>query len=60
MTDRAGTWLVDDVVIDGASVVHNCRAQFASIIRAASYAGLVERMREKTLDVKAFEAVYTQ
>ena len=56
MTDHDGTWLVSDVVIDGASIVHNYRAQFASIMRDASYSGLVERMREKTFVVKGFEA----
>lgn len=60
LSDRAGTWLVYDVVIDGASIVHNYRAQFASIIREASYPGLVKKMREKTLVVKAFETVLTQ
>jgi phospholipid transport system substrate-binding protein len=60
LSDRAGTWLVYDVVIDGASIVHNYRAQFASIIRDVSYPGLVKKMREKTLVVKAFEAVLTQ
>jgi len=60
LSDRAGTWLVYDVVIDGASIVHNYRAQFASIIRDASYPGLVKKMREKTLVVKAFETVLTQ
>lgn len=60
LSDRAGTWLVYDVVIDGASIVYNYRAQFASIIREASYPGLVKKMREKTLVVKAFETVLTQ
>jgi phospholipid transport system substrate-binding protein len=55
MIDQAGVWLVYDVVIDGASIVHNYRAQFASIIRDASYVGLLERMREKTFVVKGFE-----
>jgi phospholipid transport system substrate-binding protein len=55
MIDQDGMWLVYDVVIDGASVVHNYRAQFTSIIRDASYSGLVERMREKTFVVKGFE-----
>jgi phospholipid transport system substrate-binding protein len=56
MIDDDGMWLVYDVVIDGASIVHNYRAQFTSIIRDASYPGLVERMREKTFVVKGFEA----
>jgi phospholipid transport system substrate-binding protein len=56
MIEHDGTWLVYDVVIDGASTVHNYRAQFASIIRTASYSELVERMREKTYVMKGFEA----
>ena len=55
MIDYEGVWLVYDVVIDGASIVHNYRAQFASIIRDGSYVELVERMREKTYVVKGFE-----
>jgi phospholipid transport system substrate-binding protein len=60
LADRAGTWFVYDVVIDGASIVHNYHAQFASIIRNASYPGLVKKMRDKALLVKPFEAVVTQ
>jgi phospholipid transport system substrate-binding protein len=59
LADRAGTWLVYDVVIDGASIVHNYRAQFASILRTASYPALVNKMRERTLAVKPFELVLT-
>jgi phospholipid transport system substrate-binding protein len=55
LADRSGTWLVYDVVIDGASIVRNYRAQFAAIIRDVSYPGLVKRMREKALLVKTFE-----
>lgn len=55
LADRTGDWLVYDVVIDGASIVSNYRAQFSSIIRDHGYAGLVERMKQKTLVVKAFE-----
>jgi ABC-type transporter MlaC component len=50
---------VYDVVIDGASIVHNYRAQFASILRTASYPALVNKMRERTLAVKPFELVLT-
>ena len=60
LADRAGTWLVYDVVIDGASIVHNYRAQFARIIRDVSYPGLVKLMREKTLVVKVFEPGHTE
>ena len=53
-------WKVYDVVIDGASIVHNYRAQFARIIRDVSYPGLVKLMREKTLVVKVFEPGHTE
>ena len=55
LTDRTGEWMVYDVMIDGASIVSNYRAQFASIMRNSSYTDLVERMKEKALVVKAFE-----
>ncbi len=55
LADRSGIWLVYDVVIDGASVVGNYHAQFTSIMRDLSYAGLISRMKERTLLVKTFE-----
>ncbi|GKS63268.1 organic solvent tolerance ABC transporter substrate-binding protein [Nitrospira sp.] len=55
LVDQDGDWYVYDVVIDGAGIVSNYHAQFASIIRDHSYAGLATKMREKTLVVKAFE-----
>jgi phospholipid transport system substrate-binding protein len=55
LADKVGHWIVYDVIIDGAGIVGNYHAQFASIIRDHSYAGLVNKMREKTLVVKAFE-----
>lgn len=59
LANRLGIWLVYDVVIDGASMVGNYQAQFTSIIRDLTYAGLVKRMKEKTLVVKAFETTRT-
>jgi len=56
LANRLGNWLVYDVVIDGASLVGNYHAQFTSMIRDLTYAGLVKRMKEKTLVAKAFEA----
>jgi hypothetical protein len=41
-------------------VFTNYHAQFASILRNASYPVLVKKMQEKTLVVKTFEAVPTQ
>ena len=55
LADKVGQWSVYDVVIDGVSIVSNYHAQFTSIIRDHSYEGLVKKMKEKTLVVKAFE-----
>jgi phospholipid transport system substrate-binding protein len=55
LVDKIGHWYVYDVVIDGAGIVSNYQAQFASIIRDHSYAALVSKMKAKTLVVKAFE-----
>ena len=55
LANRFGKWLVYDVVIDGASIVGNYHAQFTSIVRDLTYAGLVTRMKEKALVAKAFE-----
>lgn len=52
---RAHEWRVYDVVIDGASIVSNYRAQFTSIIRDVSYVGLVKKMKQKSIAVKVFE-----
>lgn len=48
-------WLVYDVVIDGASIVSNYRAQFTSIIRDMTYVGLVKKMKQHAVAVKFFE-----
>jgi phospholipid transport system substrate-binding protein len=40
-----GTWLVYDVVTEGASMLANYRTQFDQIIRQESYAGLLERLK---------------
>ncbi len=42
-----GDWWVYDVVVDGVSLVSNYRGQFARILRASSYADLVEQLRKK-------------
>lgn len=52
---QSGDWLVYDVVVDGASIVSNYRAQFTSIIRDVSYVGLVKKMKQNTVAVKHFE-----
>lgn len=50
-----GHWYLHDVAIDGAGMVSNYYAQFASILRDHSYRGLLYRMKANTLVVKAFE-----
>jgi phospholipid transport system substrate-binding protein len=55
LVGKSDHWYVYDVVIDGASIVSNYHAQFTNIIRDYSYGGLVNKMKEKTLVVKAFE-----
>jgi len=52
---QSGDWLVYDVVVDGASIVSNYRAQFTSIIRDVSYVGLVKKMKQRAVAVKLFE-----
>lgn len=55
LMSQDGRWLVYDAVMDGASLVGSYHAQFARIIREASCAQLMERIKEKTLIVKLFE-----
>lgn len=55
LENQSGEWLVYDVVIDGASIVRNYRTQFGRIIRDSTYAGLVEKMKQRALTVKWFE-----
>src|SRR5439155_12181517 len=45
MGSAAGRWRVQDVVVDGISMVENYRAQFARIVRTSSYGDAVERLR---------------
>jgi len=45
MVSAAGRWRVQDVVIDGISMVENYRAQFARMVRTSSYADALERLR---------------
>ena len=45
--EKAGHWLVYDVVVDGISLMSSYRGQFARVLTYASYETLVERMREK-------------
>ena len=55
VVEAGGEWLVFDVVIDGASIVSNYRAQFTKVMKEASYPGLVSQMRQRSLTIKRFE-----
>lgn len=55
LINQIGEWMVYDVVVDGASIVYNYRAQFTQVIKEVSYSGLVQQMRQKTAALKRFE-----
>jgi len=42
-----GKWLIDDVFLDGVSLVSNVQSQVQQVITKESYQGLIKRMREK-------------
>lgn len=47
LVERAGDWLVFDVLVDGVSLISSYRGQFSRMLRVVSYDELVERMRQK-------------
>ncbi len=47
MIERAGRWVICDVIIDGVSVAANYRAQFLRVMRSSSYQELVRQMRAR-------------
>ncbi|MBM4439306.1 MAG: ABC transporter substrate-binding protein [Candidatus Rokubacteria bacterium] len=47
MLRRGDKWYIYDVMLEGVSLVNNYRNQFDRIIRSASYAELVKRLRER-------------
>jgi len=48
MVHRGDDWKVQDVIIDGVSLVLNYRAQFTRILAASPYTELVARMQRET------------
>lgn len=42
-----GRWMIDDVLLDGVSLVANVQSQMQQVIAKESYQGLIKRMREK-------------
>lgn len=51
MALQEGRWVVQDVVVDGVSLVENYRAQFQKFMQRSSYAGLVSEMRTRIADL---------
>ncbi|MCI0427891.1 MAG: ABC transporter substrate-binding protein [Nitrospiraceae bacterium] len=51
LVNRGEAWRVYDILVDGISLVGNYRAQFASIIREASFQALLVKLTSKTGDV---------
>ncbi|HEX2439068.1 MAG TPA: ABC transporter substrate-binding protein [Methylomirabilota bacterium] len=47
MHKKGDRWLIYDVVIENISLVNNYRSQFDHIIRTASYAELIKRLRSR-------------
>jgi phospholipid transport system substrate-binding protein len=47
MVRRSSRWRVDDLRLDGVSLVANYRAQLDRLMRGASYATVVERLQTK-------------
>lgn len=50
---KSDEWRVYDVVVDGVSLVSNYRGQFSKILRASSYADLVDQLRKKSDKIKS-------
>jgi len=48
MVRQGARWKVQDVVVDGVSLVMNYRSQFARVLAAQPYAELVRRMQAET------------
>ncbi len=53
LVNKADEWRVYDVVVDNISLVNNYRGQFTKILRASSYADLVDQLRKKSDKLKA-------
>ena len=49
VVQRSGRWLINDVSIDGASIVATYRAQFSRILREGSFSDLMEFLKQKAV-----------
>lgn len=46
---RSGAWLVNDISIDGASIMAKYQAQFTRILREGSFSDLMEYLKQKAV-----------
>jgi len=53
MINKASTWRVYDVVVDGVSLVNNYRGQFTKILRSGTFAELLDQLRKKSETIKS-------
>ena len=49
LVERAGDWVVYDVMVNGVSLIDNLRAQIVRMLAVASYEQLLGRILEKGL-----------
>lgn len=49
VVQRSGRWLINDVSIDGASIVATYHAQFSRILREGSFSDLMEFLKQKAV-----------
>ncbi len=47
LSEINGAWKIDDVVLDGVSIVEDLKYQFDKIIETSSYPGLIQAMQER-------------
>ncbi|HNG52847.1 MAG TPA: ABC transporter substrate-binding protein, partial [Nitrospira sp.] len=49
VVERSGRWLINDVSIDGASIVATYQTQFSRILREGSFSDLMEFLKQKAV-----------
>ncbi len=49
VVQRSGRWLINDVSIDGASIVATYQTQFSRILREGSFSDLMEFLKQKAV-----------
>ena len=49
VVQRAGRWLINDLSIDGASIVATYHAQFSRILREGSFSDLMEFLKQRAV-----------